>query len=204
MEEQHLTSKRGRNEMKTHMSLGGLCLLALTIVNAQAAKPPTAVLEIGNRKQLFIDDYMIQSLTDARQVLNTATKAPNNPVIKPDRPWEGAMTPVAKVMYDEDKGVFKMWYSTTGQWKAERGGKLTDYHWTDKGSVREPSRRRLPIRWRLPQVHLQTLLCYFQGWIQLGEAQSGQSGIQRLQIQQHPTQRKPCSNLSGPQREGPG
>ena len=123
--------------MKTHVSLGGLCLLALTILNVQAAEAPTAVLEIGNRKQLFIDDYMIQSLTDARQVLNTATKAPNNPVIHPDRPWEGTLSPVAKVMYDEDKGLFKMWYSTTGQWKAERGGKLTDYHWTDKGSVRE-------------------------------------------------------------------
>ena len=94
--------------MRTHVFLGGLCLLALTILNTQAAEAPTAVLEIGNRKQLFIDDYMIQNLTDARQVLNTATKAPNNPVIKPDRPWEDSLSPVAKVMYDEDKGLFKM------------------------------------------------------------------------------------------------
>ncbi len=123
--------------MRTHVFLGGFCLLASSILNTQAAKLPPAVLEIGNRKQLFIDDYMIQSLTDARQVLNTATKAPNNPVIKPDRPWEGSLSPVAKVMYDEDKGLFKMWYSTTQQWKAERGGQLSDYHWTEKGSVRE-------------------------------------------------------------------
>ena len=64
----------------------------------RASKAPTAVLEIGNRKQLFIDDYMIQSLTDARQVLNTATKAPNNPVIEPDRPWAGSLSVVDKVM----------------------------------------------------------------------------------------------------------
>ena len=79
--------------MRTRVSLGSLCVLVLTVLNVQGASDLPGLLEIGTRKQLFIDDYMIQSLTDAQQVLNPATKARNNPVVRPDRPWEGGLNP---------------------------------------------------------------------------------------------------------------
>ena len=124
--------------MRTRVSLGSLCVLVLTVLNVQGASDLPGLLEIGTRKQLFIDDYMIQSLTDAQQVLNPATKARNNPVVRPDRPWEGGLNPISKVLYDEREGLFKMWYSTTDGYKAgKESGELTDYHWTDKGAVRE-------------------------------------------------------------------
>ena len=124
--------------MRRHVSLMNLGVFVLAILKLSGASEPPNLLEIGNRKQLFIDDYMIQSLSDARQVLNPATKSANNPVVRPDRPWEGRLSPIAKVLYDEEEGLFKMWYRTTDEYKAQRGnGALTDYRWTDRGAVRE-------------------------------------------------------------------
>ena len=47
------------------------------------------MLNIGSTKQLFFDDYLIESLVNAKQGLNPAVKVDNNPVIQPERPWEG-------------------------------------------------------------------------------------------------------------------
>ncbi len=124
--------------MRSHVSLTSLGVVVLTFLTLNGASEPPSLLEIGNRKQLFVDDYMIQSLSDAQRVLNPAIKSAKNPVVKPDRPWEGRLSPIAKVLYDEEEGLFKMWYRTTDQYRAQRGGgELTDYQWTDKGAVRE-------------------------------------------------------------------
>ncbi|MCY3776184.1 MAG: hypothetical protein OXH11_09380, partial [Candidatus Aminicenantes bacterium] len=74
--------------MRSHFSLACLGVFLLTLLKLNGTSEPTSLLEIGNRKQLFIDDYMIQSLSNAQQVLNPATKSANNPVVRPDRPWE--------------------------------------------------------------------------------------------------------------------
>ena len=46
------------------------------------------MLNIGSTKQLFFDDYLIESLVNAKQGLNPAVKVDNNPVIRPERPWK--------------------------------------------------------------------------------------------------------------------
>lgn len=71
-----------------------------------------ALIDIGSTKQLFLDDYLIESMTNLRQVLNPAVKADRNPVITPEMPWEGNNTRPLKVMYEEDEGLFRMWYAT--------------------------------------------------------------------------------------------
>ena len=55
--------------------------LSPALGTSAGGKPP-ALLEIGRTKQLFVDAYIIESLTDARQVMNQATKHPNNPILK--------------------------------------------------------------------------------------------------------------------------
>ena len=52
-----------------------------------------ALIEIGSNKQLFVNDYLIESMTNARQVMNPAEKVTHNPVIYQDRPWEGRTLP---------------------------------------------------------------------------------------------------------------
>ena len=71
-----------------------------------------AMLDIGSTKQLFIDDYIIESLTNAKQGLNPAVKADHNPILRQERPWEGNVLDVGKVLFDEQDQVFKMWYNT--------------------------------------------------------------------------------------------
>ena len=45
-----------------------------------------AIIEIGSTKQLFVDDYLIESLANAKQGLNQAVKADDNPVLRRERP----------------------------------------------------------------------------------------------------------------------
>lgn len=66
------------------------------------------MIEIGSKKQLFLDDYLIEGMTAVKQSLNPAIKAHNNPVIRPDQPWEGNSLPYGCVFYDEDQGLFRM------------------------------------------------------------------------------------------------
>ena len=69
-----------------------------------------ALIDIGSRKQLFVDDYLIESMTNTRQVLNPAEKVENNPVLKPERPWEGNDVRPRRIVFDDRDGVYKMWY----------------------------------------------------------------------------------------------
>ena len=39
-------------------------------------------------KQLFIDNYVIESLTVAKKVLNQPVKHSQNPLVRRDKPWE--------------------------------------------------------------------------------------------------------------------
>jgi len=69
-------------------------------------------LLIHNR-QLFIDDYVIDELAGARQVLQQLVKHPENPIIRRDRPGEQEPTSsfaYGAVLHDPRDGLFKMWY----------------------------------------------------------------------------------------------
>ena len=70
------------------------------------------MLNIGSTKQLFFDDYLIESLVNATQGLNPAVKVDDNPVIRPERPWEGNFMRPIKVIFDSTDQIFKMWYSS--------------------------------------------------------------------------------------------
>ena len=69
-----------------------------------------ALIDIGSQKQLFVDDYLIESLTNTRQVMNPAAKVETNPVLRAERPWEGTEVNVNQVLFDEQEQIFKMWY----------------------------------------------------------------------------------------------
>ena len=71
------------------------------------------MIEIGSQKQLFLDDYLIESMTGVQRTLNPATKAQNNPVIRPDCPWEGNNLHYGCVFYDEEQELFRMWYTAS-------------------------------------------------------------------------------------------
>ena len=80
-----------------------------------------ALIEIGSTKQLFVDDYLIDSMTNTRQIMNPAVKVLENPILRAERPWEGKHLALKNVVYDEQDELFRMWYSP-GQHTVQRQG----------------------------------------------------------------------------------
>lgn len=89
-------------------------------------------LECGGETILLIDNSTVADRWGVRRVQNVPIKDPRNPVLMPDMPWEdGAAAP--NVIYDDEAGHFRMWYTGTDRnahqhqfrlkdWKAERDG----------------------------------------------------------------------------------
>jgi hypothetical protein len=83
-----------------------------------ADPPPVIPIDVG--RQLFVDDFLIEETTLERTSHRTVYH-PENPVLRPDRPWESDTTsgghpaPTAMVFsdgvwYDPADALFKMWY----------------------------------------------------------------------------------------------
>ena len=69
-------------------------------------------LAIGSEPQLFIDDTIISATRGVVRTLHPARKL-EQPVLRPDRPWEGRRVYIyGSVQYDCSAGLFRMWYNT--------------------------------------------------------------------------------------------
>ena len=81
---------------------------------------PPKVIPIDVGRQLFVDDFLVESTTLKRS-FHLAKYHPKSPVLRPDKPWEsvrqsgGHPAPTAMVFsdgvfYDPHDRLFKMWY----------------------------------------------------------------------------------------------
>ena len=102
-------------------------------------RPEVIPIDVG--RQLFVDDFLIEDTTLLR-TYHTARYHPDNPVLKPDKPWEHqpadnkpcAMVFSDGVWYDPAAGLFKMWYMG-GYCRSTCYATSTDgIHW-DKASL---------------------------------------------------------------------
>lgn len=85
-----------------------LILLSLTV----SAKEP---IEIGNRRELFVDDFLIESLDgDAKQTVQQPT--PHEVVLVTDKPWEGNTSAYYSIFQDGD--LYRMYYRGS-HWNTE-------------------------------------------------------------------------------------
>jgi len=85
---------------------------------------PPEVIPIDVGRQLFVDDFLIDSTTSTR-TFHKATWHPASPVMVPDRTWEspaegergaaGAMPFSDGVWFDPADGLYKMWYLPPGE-----------------------------------------------------------------------------------------
>jgi len=113
----------------------------------------TTIIEIGNQKQLFVDDHIIEQMDNLKRVMNQPKKYPGNPVLVPDRPWEGFRAHMyGSVIYDRQAELFKMWYwagtgsTMSGAYATSKDG----IHWDkpDLGlSEFEGSKRNNRVGW---------------------------------------------------------
>ena len=102
------------------LPLLALALLLLPSCQPGSSAEPGPIREIDSRVQLFVDDHLV---ADSDRVWRSLTGAYNtrprkvaeNPIIKPDRPWEGYLVlQPGSAIYDEEEQVFKLWYNTFG------------------------------------------------------------------------------------------
>ena len=74
---------------------------------------PPAVIPIDVGRQLFVDDFLIESTTMTR-TYHRPVPCPGNPILAPEQPWEktgnGPMTTPCGVCYDPQDRKFKLWY----------------------------------------------------------------------------------------------
>ena len=67
--------------------------------------------DVGTDAQLFVDRVLVHDSSQVAFTLHPAEKHPDNPVVQVDRPWEGwRLSAYGNVLFDEEEGVFKMWY----------------------------------------------------------------------------------------------
>ncbi len=100
-----------RKLARISITLGWIVLL--TGGNAVWAVEASGPVQLDQRVQLFIDDFLIERTERVWRTLNRSRKVPENPIIKPDRPWEGYLVlQPGSVIYDPNKRQFQMWYNT--------------------------------------------------------------------------------------------
>ena len=96
--------------------MGSCCfylLVALTAAAWLSAAPPREPgLRVDWQKQLFLDDWIVESTRNVSRVLQEPQRWPGNPVITGDRPWEKWTVYLngRGVLYDDAERLFKMWY----------------------------------------------------------------------------------------------
>ncbi len=90
-------------------------LTAVMVGGCQRNDLSTPTLEIGHRKQLFIDDYVVSSTRGVTRVLHPLQRYSGNPVIVGDAPGERwSVSPNGRaVLFDRETDEFKMWYMTS-------------------------------------------------------------------------------------------
>ena len=84
--------------------------LAVLLGACGGGAPPNDALEISGQFQLFVDDHVVQEMHQVARRLNPLKKHPANPILKPDRSWEGQHTTPTFVAFDRKDRLYKMWY----------------------------------------------------------------------------------------------
>jgi hypothetical protein len=70
---------------------------------------PLTPIELNCRKQLFLDDYLIESMNNVTRRIQVAQKHPANPVLRPQQEWEGPLALThGSIIRDGDR--YRMWY----------------------------------------------------------------------------------------------
>jgi len=85
--------------------------LALLMVSwAPVAAQNAGPFDVGGRAQLFVDRVLVQSSENVTFTLHRAEKHSANPLIRSGRPEDGNVALCGSVLFDQEEGLFKMWY----------------------------------------------------------------------------------------------
>ncbi len=86
--------------------VGRLAILSTIAFSPALAADDSAIADLGSRRELFVDDFLIDRLEDVRLVLNRPRD--EGPVLHFDEPWEGRFCGYCTVIKDTDR--FRLYY----------------------------------------------------------------------------------------------
>jgi hypothetical protein len=113
-----------------------------------ASRPAPGIIDIGDRKQHFLDDLLVDEASRISRYMSRPDKYADNPIMAADRPWEqgkhrGKSRPTGRamgvegveivgqtVLYDEEDKIFKMWYVA---WALDTGRRPWCYATSEDG-----------------------------------------------------------------------
>lgn len=106
------------------------------------------ILEIGNRKQIFVDDWIVEDVWQAPRKIHHPRKHPANPLLVPDRPWEVRTAALYGSVVPAPGGGYRMWYTTFGR-QPRSGEEVTSHTYRVCYAESDDG-----IEWRKPEVGL--------------------------------------------------
>ncbi len=72
---------------------------------------PSDPIEVGSEHQLLMDRYVVDDIWDCRRTVHQPDKHPENPLIRPDKRWEGIGPGNGCSWFDPETGLIRMWAS---------------------------------------------------------------------------------------------
>ena len=112
-------------------------VIAIVAVSVRA---DDRAIDVGSRRQLFVDGHLIESLTNARQVLHRPVR--REIAIKPEHPWEKHGVSYMVTFKDGDR--FRAWYRVdAAAFGKQKRRDMTAYAESDDG-----------IHWHKPKLGL--------------------------------------------------
>lgn len=87
--------------------MNSLAFLLLTVASALEAADPGAVIAIGDRRELLVDQYLVDKLSDGAR-LQLHQPVPQEIVLHTDAPWEGNACGYQSVFQDGE--IYRMYY----------------------------------------------------------------------------------------------
>ena len=73
--------------------------------------PATEPIDLGSRRELFVDHHLIERLDGARLAMHRPQ--PREIAIRFDQPWEMHSPGYATIVHDAEKGLFRLYYRTS-------------------------------------------------------------------------------------------
>jgi hypothetical protein len=83
-------------------------------------------LRLSSGPQMLLDDVLVEDRFNLTRVLHYPVKHYRNPILVRDQPWEGDVIVKPHVIWDEEYGRYRMWY-TCFNWTNYHGSGLVYY-----------------------------------------------------------------------------
>jgi hypothetical protein len=96
---------------RLRMAVAILTLPFASFIHAQAGPPDSAAIDLGARRELFVDRKLIERLDGVRLTLHEPRD--EGVAIRMDQPWEGPLSNYSTVIHDGDR--YRMYYRGISQ-----------------------------------------------------------------------------------------